>query len=291
MKAQKCLRKGHTTILALVAEQSSEERKIDDIPIVRDYPEVFPEELPSLPPHCQVEFQIDLAPGAAPIARAPYRLAPSELQEWSTQLHDLLDQEAIKNWATPTTPTEVRQFLGLAGYHRRFIEGFSKIAQPLTTLAQKGKPYNWGDTQESAFQLTKHKLCSTPILSLPEGTYDFVAYCDASIQDLETLLVRYQMHYLHRSQESSTYFEQKELNMRQRRWVKRLNDYDCAIRYHPGKANAIADALSRKDTKPKRVRALQLTIHLGLPDQIRSAQSPERGKPTIVIHAWYGETT
>ncbi|KAI3786598.1 hypothetical protein L1987_40396 [Smallanthus sonchifolius] len=95
-KAQKCLRKGHTAILALVAEQSSEEKKIDDIPIVRNYPKVFPEDLPGLPPHRQVEFQIDLAPGAAPIARAPYRLEPSELQELSTQLQDLLDKGFIR---------------------------------------------------------------------------------------------------------------------------------------------------------------------------------------------------
>ncbi|KAI3811084.1 hypothetical protein L1987_20800 [Smallanthus sonchifolius] len=89
MKSQKRLRKGHTTILTLVAKQPSEEKKVDDIPIVRDYPEVFPGDLPCLPPHRQVEFQIDLAPGAAPIVRAPYRLAPSELQELSTQLQEL----------------------------------------------------------------------------------------------------------------------------------------------------------------------------------------------------------
>ncbi|KAI3807816.1 hypothetical protein L1987_23751 [Smallanthus sonchifolius] len=98
--------------------------------------------------------------------------------------------EAIKNRAALTTPTEVRQFLGLAGYCRRFIEGFSNIAQPLTALTQKGKPYNWGDTQESAFQLLKHKLCSAPILSLPEGTDDFVVYCDASIQGLGCVLMQ-----------------------------------------------------------------------------------------------------
>ncbi|KAI3774329.1 hypothetical protein L1987_48880 [Smallanthus sonchifolius] len=222
--------------------------------------------------------------------------------------------EAIKNWAAPTTPTKVRQFLGLAGYYRRFIEGFSKIAQPLTTLTQKGKAYNWGDNQESAFQHLKQKLCSAPILALPEGTDDFVVYCDASIQGLGCVLMQRKKviayasrqlkvheknytthdlelgavvfalkiwrHYLygtkctiytdHKSLQHI--FEQKELNIRQRRWVELLNDYDCAIRYHPGKANVVADALSRKETKPKRVRALQLTIHPGLPDRIRSAQ-------------------
>ncbi|KAI3724790.1 hypothetical protein L1987_64556 [Smallanthus sonchifolius] len=101
MKAQKCLRKGHTAILALVAEQPSEEKKIEDIPIVREFLEVFPEDLPGLPPHRQVEFQIDLAPGAAPIARAPYRLAPSELQELSTQLQDLLDKGFIRPSSSP----------------------------------------------------------------------------------------------------------------------------------------------------------------------------------------------
>ncbi|KAI3810973.1 hypothetical protein L1987_20685 [Smallanthus sonchifolius] len=101
MKAQKCLRKGQTVILVLVAEQPYEEKKIDDIPIVRGYPELFPEDLPGLPPHRQVEFQIDLAPGAAPIARAPYKLAPSELQELSTQLQELLDKGFIRPSSSP----------------------------------------------------------------------------------------------------------------------------------------------------------------------------------------------
>ncbi|MFS7936367.1 putative aspartic peptidase domain superfamily, DNA/RNA polymerase superfamily [Helianthus anomalus] len=83
LKAQKCLRKGHTAILALVSDASTKERRLEDIPVVRDFPQVFPEDLPGLPPHRQVEFQIELAPGAAPIARAPYRLAPSELEELS----------------------------------------------------------------------------------------------------------------------------------------------------------------------------------------------------------------
>ncbi|KAM0037702.1 putative transcription factor interactor and regulator CCHC(Zn) family [Helianthus debilis subsp. tardiflorus] len=92
LKAQKCLRKGHTAILALVTDASTTEKRIEDILVVRDFPQVFPEDLPGLPPHRQVEFQVELVPGAAPIARAPYRLAPTELEELSKQLQELLDK-------------------------------------------------------------------------------------------------------------------------------------------------------------------------------------------------------
>ncbi|GJT04982.1 putative reverse transcriptase domain-containing protein [Tanacetum coccineum] len=88
--------------------------------------------------------------------------------------------ESIKDWASPKSPTEIRQFLGLAGYYRRFIEGFSKIAKPMTKLTQKKVKFEWGDKQEAAFQLLKQKLCSAPILALPEGSKYFIAYCDAS---------------------------------------------------------------------------------------------------------------
>ncbi|GJU00892.1 putative reverse transcriptase domain-containing protein [Tanacetum coccineum] len=81
--------------------------------------------------------------------------------------------ESVKDWASPKTPTEIRQFLGLAGYYRRFIEGFSKIAKPMTKLTQKKVKFEWGDKQEAAFQLLKQKLCSAPILALPEGSEDF----------------------------------------------------------------------------------------------------------------------
>nr|GFA31594.1 hypothetical protein [Tanacetum cinerariifolium] len=118
--------------------------------------------------------------------------------------------ESIKDWASPKTPTEIRQFLGLAGYYQRFIEAFSKIAKSMTKLIQKGIKYDWGEKEENAFQLIKQKLCSAPILALPEGSEDFV----------------------------------KDLNMRKRRWLELLSDYDYDIRYHPGKANVVADALS-----------------------------------------------
>ncbi|GKC18743.1 putative reverse transcriptase domain-containing protein, partial [Tanacetum coccineum] len=78
--------------------------------------------------------------------------------------------EAIKDWASPKTPTEIRQFLGLTGYYRRFIEGFSKIARPMTKLTQNSVKFEWGEKAEAAFQLLKQKLCSAPILALPEGS-------------------------------------------------------------------------------------------------------------------------
>nr|GFA95156.1 reverse transcriptase domain-containing protein [Tanacetum cinerariifolium] len=88
------------------------------------------------------------------------------------------------------TPTEIRQFLGLAGYYRRFIEGFSKIAKSMTKLTQKAIKFDWGEKEENAFQLIKQKLCSAPILALPEGSEDFVVHCDASHKGLGAVLMQ-----------------------------------------------------------------------------------------------------
>ncbi|KAI3704115.1 hypothetical protein L1987_74328 [Smallanthus sonchifolius] len=98
--------------------------------------------------------------------------------------------EAVKNWNAPKTPTEVRSFLGLAGYYRRFISNFSKIAVPLTALTHKGKTYEWGPKQEEAFQTLKQKLCNAPILTLPDGNDDVVVNCDASNQGLGCVLIQ-----------------------------------------------------------------------------------------------------
>ncbi|GJS08427.1 putative reverse transcriptase domain-containing protein [Tanacetum coccineum] len=352
---------------------SQKKNRLDgSVPIVKDFPEVFPEDLPGLPPTRQVEFQIDLVPGAAPVARAPYRLAPSEMKELSEQLKELSDKGFIRPssspWGAPVlfvkkkdgsfrmcidyrelnkltvknryplpriddlfdqlqgssiyskidlrsgyhqlrvreedisktafrtryghyefqnkqeheehlkiilellnerakiesvkTPTEIHQFLGLAGYYRRFIEGFSKIAKPMTKLTQKKVKFEWGDKQEAAFQLLKQKLCSAPILALPEGSEDFITYCDASKKGLGAVLMQREKvisyasrqlkiheknytthdlelgavvfalkiwrHYLYGTK--CTVFtdhkslqhilDQKELNMRQRRWTE-----------------------------------------------------------------------
>ncbi|GJX94972.1 putative reverse transcriptase domain-containing protein [Tanacetum coccineum] len=142
--------------------------------------------------------------------RAPYRLAPFEMKELSEQLQELSDKdpvphlgelrscihvdpakiESIKDWASPKTPMEIRQFLGLAGYYRRFIEGFSKIAKPMTKLTQKKVAFEWGDKQEAAFQTLKNKLCSAPILALPQGAENFIVYCDASHKGLGAVLMQ-----------------------------------------------------------------------------------------------------
>ncbi|GJR80862.1 putative reverse transcriptase domain-containing protein [Tanacetum coccineum] len=348
--------------------------------IISYFPDVFPEDLPGLPLVRPVEFQIDLIPGASPVARAPYRLDPSEMKELMCidyrelnkltvknrypipRIDDLFDQlqgssiyskidlrsgyhrlrvreqdipktafrtrdekeheehlkipkvqylghvidsrgihvdpvkiESIKDWTSPKTPTKIRQFLGLSRYYRRFIEGFSKIAKSMTKLTQKGVKFDWGEKEENAFQLIKQKLCSVSILALPEGSEDFVVYYDASHKGLGVVLMQREkviayasqqikvheknytthdlelgsvvfalkiwIHYLYGTR--CTMFtdhksvqhilDQKDLNMRQRLWLELLSDYDCDIRYHPGKANVVADALSSQieAQKPK----------------------------------------
>ncbi|GKE24517.1 putative reverse transcriptase domain-containing protein, partial [Tanacetum coccineum] len=151
--------------------------------------------------------------------------------------------ESIKDWASPKTPT-------------------------------KSMKFDWGEKAEAAFQLLKQKLCIAPLLALPEGSENFVVYCDASHKGLGVVLMQR---------------EKKELNMRQRRWLELLSDYDCEIRYHPRKANVVADALSRKERiKPLRVRALVVTIGLNLPKQILNAQAEARKEENYVAKDLHG---
>ncbi|CAA0839620.1 Uncharacterized mitochondrial protein AtMg00860, partial [Striga hermonthica] len=460
-----------------VTSASSKARTPHDVPIIREFVDVFPDELPGGPPNRQVEFSIDLIPGAGPVSKAPYRMAPKELQELKTQIQELLrlgfirpsvspwgapvlfvkkkdgsmricidyrdlnrltiknkyplpriddlfdqlsgacvlskidlrsgyhqlkikesdiaktafrtryghyefvvmpfglsnapavfmdlmnrifhpylDQfiivfiddiliysksqkeheehlrvvletlrreklyakfskcefwlqrvsflghvitqagievdpskvSAVQNWSTPRSPSEVRSFLGLAGYYRRFIEGFSKIALPLSQLTRKSVKFEWTDRCEASFQELNRRLTSAQVLTIPDPSRSFTIFSDASRQglgcvlmqdgqvvayasrqlkpheqnypthDLELAAVVHALkiwrHYLYSGRceiftdhKSLQYiFTQKELNMRQRRWLELVKDYDCSIQYHPGKANVVADALSRK---------------------------------------------
>ncbi|GJS47202.1 putative reverse transcriptase domain-containing protein [Tanacetum coccineum] len=343
-KTQEYMAKGCQVFLAQIfakkEEDKSERKQIEDVPIVRDFPEVFPEDLPGLPPTRPVEFQIDLIPGAAPVARAPYRLAPSEMKELSEQLQELSDKGFIRPssspWGAPVLFVKKKdgsfrmcidyrelnkltvknryplpriddlfdQLQGSSiyskidlrsGYHQLRVreQDVPKTAfrtryghyefqvmpfgltnapakklccAPILALSRRDA---WGEKEENAFQLIKQKLCSAPILALPEGSEDFVVYCDASHKGLGAVLMQR---------------EKKELNMRQRRWLELLSDYDCDIRYHPGKANVVADALSRKERiEPLRVRALVMTIGLDLPKRILEAQI-EAQKPENIVN-------
>ncbi|GJV60486.1 putative reverse transcriptase domain-containing protein [Tanacetum coccineum] len=169
--------------------------------------------------------------------------------------------EAIKSWSASKSPTRVRQFLGLAGYYRRFIEGFSLIVKPLTKLTQKNKTYEWGEEEEESFQLLKGKLCSAPILALPEGSEDFVVYCDASLKGYGAVLMQRDKVIAYASRQLRTHEENYTTHDLElgavafalRLWIEHLSDYDCEICYHPGKAKVVADALSRKEReKPLR---------------------------------------
>ncbi|WVZ97465.1 hypothetical protein U9M48_043002 [Paspalum notatum var. saurae] len=194
----------------------------------------------------------------------------------------------VTNWKVPEIPKEVRGFLGLAGYYRRFIENFSRIAKPMTSLLEKDAEFRWTNAQQAAFDELKKRLTTAPVLTLPDQQKKFIVYCDASrdglgcvlmqegkviayasrqlrkhelnypTHDLELAAVVHALkiwrHYLY-GQRCEIYtdhkslkyiFTQNELNMRQRRWLELIKDYDMEIHYHPGKANVVADALSRK---------------------------------------------
>ncbi|KAJ9539497.1 hypothetical protein OSB04_032230 [Centaurea solstitialis] len=500
------LRGGTSYLVYLIGDQGESKKKtVQDVPVVCEFPDVFPEDLPGIPPERQVEFRIDLVPGAAPVAKTPYRLAPPEMQELSNQLEELLEKgfirpssspwgapilfvkkkdgtlrmcidyrelnkltvknryplpriddlfdklqgaawfskidlrsgynqlkvreedvhktafrtryglyefvvmpfgltnapaafmdlmnrvcrplldrsvivfiddiliysktkedhvehlrevleilrkeqlyakfskcdfwlqevqflghlvnregikvdpakvEAVMKWETPKSPTEIRSFLGLAGYYRRFIQDFSKVAVPLTKLTRKNVSFVWGEEQQSAFETLRQKLCEAPVLTLPEGVEDMTVYCDASYHglgcvlmqrgkvisyasrqlkthevnypthDLELAAVVFALklwrHYLYgvkctiyTDHNSLRYFlDQPNLNMRQRRWLDVVKDYDCEILYHPGKANVVADALSRKTHHLLlRVPLMRLTVTTSLFDLIRQSQA------------------
>ncbi|GJS53905.1 putative reverse transcriptase domain-containing protein [Tanacetum coccineum] len=456
IKARKYVEQGCHLFLAHVTKKKSKEKRMEDVPVIRDFPEVFPEELPGLPPPRQVEFRIDLVPGAAPVARAPYRLAPSEMKELSVQLQELLEKgfirpssspwgapvlfvkkkdgsfrmcidyrelnkltiknryplpriddlfdqlqgssvyskidlrsgyhqlrikeedipitafrtryghfefqvmpfgltnapavfmdlmnrvckpyldkfvivfiddilvyskdeeehgkhlkivlellkkerlyakflkcdfwldsrqflghvidrngvhvdpakvEAIKSWAVPMTPTEVRQFLVLAGYYRRFIEGFSLISKPLTKLTQKNKKYEWGKEEET-FQTLRQKLCSAPILALLEGTEDFMVYCDASLKGYGVVLMQ---------REKVIAYASRQLKVHEENYT----NHDLELGAVVFALRLWRHYLYGTKIKPLLVRDLMMTVHNDLPKQIHEAQKEAMKKKYV----------
>ncbi|KAI3825229.1 hypothetical protein L1987_06707 [Smallanthus sonchifolius] len=468
MKTVKSLRRGCGAYLAYITNTEAKSIELSEVLVVQDFPVVFPDDLTGVPPEKEIKFQIDLQPGAQPVAKVPYRLAPTEMKELMEQLQYLLDKgfirPSISPWGAPVLFVkkkdgsmrmciDYRELNKLtiknkyplpriddlfdqlqrakwfsridlrSGYHqlkvreegipktafrtrfghyeflvmsfgltnapaafmdlmnrvcrpmldrsvivfiddiliyykseeehgeylrevletlRReklyakfskcafwlrevqflghvinpegimvdptkieavFIKDFSRLATPLTKLTQKEGKFTWGADQEGAFQELKKRLTEAPVLTLPEGKDDLVVYSDASYlglgcvlmqrgkviayasrqlkthevnyptHDLELAAVVFALklwrHYLygvkctiytdHKS--LKYFFEQKELNMRQMRWLELIKDYDCEILYHPGKANVVADALSRKEEHaPIRVKARQLIV-------------------------------
>nr|GEU67936.1 retrovirus-related Pol polyprotein from transposon 17.6 [Tanacetum cinerariifolium] len=365
------------TLIFQGKRNDQKEKRLEEVSIVRDFPKVFPEDLQGIPPTRQVEFQIDLVPGAAPVARAPYRLAQSEMKELADQLQELSDKGFIRASSSPWGAlvlfvkkknesfrmcvdyrelnkltvknrypfpriddlfdqlhgSSVYSMIDLRlGYHQLRVHEedipktafrtryghyeFQVMPFGLTNAPAKNVKFDWGEKEEAAFQLIKQKLCSAPILALPKGSKNFIVYCDASYKGLGVVLVQNEKviayayrqlkiheknyttqdlelgvvvfalkiwrHYLYETRcilftdhKSLQYIlDQKELNMRQRRWLELLSDYDFDIRYHPGKANIVADALSRKEwSRPLRVRALVMTMGLNLPKKILEAQT------------------
>nr|GFB29242.1 putative reverse transcriptase domain-containing protein [Tanacetum cinerariifolium] len=262
------------------AEGKSEKKRLENVPIVRDFPEVFPEDLQGLPPTRRV------------IAKPMTKLTQKKFKfEWADKQKAAFQLLKQKLCSAPimALPEGSEDFIA---YCDASVKGLGavlmkrdKIAKPMTKLTQKKFKFEWADKQKAAFQLLKQKLCSAPILALPEGSEDFIAYCDASVKGLGAVLMqRDKRHYLYGTK--CTVFtdhkslqhilNQKDLNMRQRYWLELLSDYDCKIRYHPGKENVVADALSRKEREPLRVRALVMTIGLDLSKQILKAQTEAR---------------
>ncbi|GKB36400.1 putative reverse transcriptase domain-containing protein, partial [Tanacetum coccineum] len=338
-------------------------KKQEEIVVVRDFPEVFSDDLSGLPPLWEIEFRIELIPGVVTIVKSLYRLAPSELEELSGQLKELQDkgsqlfskidlrsryhQLRVHEDGIPKTAFRTRyghfEFIvmpfGLTNAPAVFMEKlyakFSKCefwlrevqflrhvinsdgihVDPSKIEAVKNWKALRTPSEELTFQTLKDKLCNVPVLALLDGPEDFVVYCDTSGLGLGRVLMQrdkviayasrqlkiYEKKYMNHDLELGavvftlkiwrhylygiksviyTYhkslqhiFSQKELNMRQRRWIELFSDYDCEIRYHPSKANVVADALSRKERlKPKRVRAMNMTLQSSIKDMILAAQ-------------------
>ncbi|XP_076896790.1 uncharacterized protein LOC143549900 [Bidens hawaiensis] len=247
MKATKMIHHGCFAYLAYAIDTQKETKKVEEVSVVCEFPDIFPNELPGIPPDREVEFKIDLVPGAKPVAKAPYHLPPLEMKELMIQIQEL----------------PINDLFDQVSHH-----GVRR--------------------QEKAFQDLKKHLTQAPVLTLPEGIEDLLKPSEANYptHDLELAAVVFALkiwrHYLYGTKciiysdhkSLKYFFEQKDLNMRQRRWLELIKDYDCEILYHPGKANVVADALSRKEKYPTlKVRLYKLILSSELMTEIKATQT------------------
>ncbi|GAA0187596.1 hypothetical protein LIER_34883 [Lithospermum erythrorhizon] len=215
--AHKLLKKGSTGSLAHVFDMEKTVVKLEDVYIVREYADVFPEELPGIPPEREVEFKIDLIPGTSPISMAPYRMDPAKLKELKTQLQELLDKGFIRPiispWGTPMLfvkkkygtlrlSIDYRQLNKVTIQNRyplpriddlfdqRFIKDLSILATPLTQLTRKGVSFVWSNDCEHCFNVLKKRITSAPVLTLPSDSEGYIIYSDASHQGLRYVVMQ-----------------------------------------------------------------------------------------------------
>ncbi|GKD29303.1 putative reverse transcriptase domain-containing protein, partial [Tanacetum coccineum] len=282
-------------ISAKKEEDKSEGKQLKDIPIVQDFSEVFPEDLPGLLLARPVEFHIDLIPGAAPVAQAPYRLASSKMKELSKQLQELSNKGFIR----PSVPVlsvkkkdgsfrmkeheeHLKAILELLKKEKLYSEGFSKIAKSMMKLTQKGIMFDWGEKEETSFQLIKQKLCSAPILALPEGSEDFVVYYDASHKGLGVVLLQREKVIactsrqlkIHEKNYTTHDLELGSVVFALKIWRHYLYGTKCTV-FTDHKS--LQHILDRKELNMRQRRRLELltlvmTIGLALPKRILKAQ-------------------
>ncbi|GJY63489.1 putative reverse transcriptase domain-containing protein [Tanacetum coccineum] len=289
-----------------------DEPKLNDISVVREFKDVFPEDLSGLPPQRQVEFRIDLVPGATPVAKSPYRLAPSEMQELSGQLQELQDKGFIRPiyspWGAPTKEDHevhlgsVLELLRKEKLYAKFskcefwlqelviTDGLLQIfpkCENTTTLAQKESEVRLGDgARRYHFQTLKNNLCDAPILTLPDGVEDLVVYCDASNQGLGCVLMQRGKVIAYASRQlkihEKIYITTHDLELGLLCFALKLGDIICM-------ANVVADALSRKERlKPRRVRAMAMTVQPGMKERIQVAQIEALRQENILMENLHG---
>ncbi|GJW18021.1 putative reverse transcriptase domain-containing protein [Tanacetum coccineum] len=250
----------------------SEEKRLEDVPIMWDFLEVFPEDLLGLPPTRQVEFQFDLVPGATPVARSSYRLAPSEMKELSDQLQELLDKGFIRQFREEDIPKTA--FRTRYGHYEFQVMSFgltNTLAVFMDLMNRVCKPYLdkfvivfIDDILIYSKSKKEHEEHLKLILELlKKEEFQGIHVDPTKIKSIKYWAAPKNPIEIHQ-------FLGTE---RQRRWLELLSDYDCEIHYHPMKTNVVADALSRKERiKPLRVRVLVMRIDLNLLYHILNAQ-------------------